>query len=330
MSSAKKGGPVRPSTSVWRPLGVDEIRITGGLWGKMQRLNADTILQHCESWMERIGWIGNFDRAAADMITGRHAGIEFVDSEIYKLIEAMAWELGRAPGDTALEGRYHDLVARVAAAQEPDGYLDTSFGRAGQQPRYSNLEWGHELYCFGHLIQAAVARLRGGATTTSCLLRRSSACRPPVHREVGPTGRAADCGHPEIEPALAELSRATGDGALPRAGLFVHRTPRCGHSRGRSPSAPNTSRTTSRCAGATMRGHAVRALYLSAGAVDVAMETGDGELADAVQRPWANGVSHRTYITGGMGSHHLDEAFGDDYSARPIARTRRPVPASPR
>ena len=134
MSSAKKGGPVRPSASVWRPLGVDEIRITGGLWGKMQRLNADTILQHCESWMERIGWIGNFDRAAADMISGRHAGIEFVDSEVYKLLEAMAWELGRAPSDI-LARRYQVLVERVAAAQEPDGYLHTSFGRGGQPPR---------------------------------------------------------------------------------------------------------------------------------------------------------------------------------------------------
>ena len=63
-----KGGPVRPSTSIWRPLGADEIRITGGMWGQKQRLNADTILEHCESWMERIGWIGNFDRAAAGII----------------------------------------------------------------------------------------------------------------------------------------------------------------------------------------------------------------------------------------------------------------------
>ena len=95
MSSAKQGGPVQPSTSVWRPLGADEIQVTGGIWGRKQRLNADTILGHCETWMERIGWAGNFDRAAAGAIGGRHSGIEFVDSEIYKLLEAMAWELGR-------------------------------------------------------------------------------------------------------------------------------------------------------------------------------------------------------------------------------------------
>jgi DUF1680 family protein len=137
MSSAKQGGPVQPSTSVWRPLGADEIKVTGGIWRQKQRLNASTIIEHCESWMERIGWTGNFDRAAAGTIGGSHAGIEFVDSEIYKLLEAMAWELGREHSGSLLR-RFQALAQRVAAAQEPDGYLHTSFGRAGQPPRYSN------------------------------------------------------------------------------------------------------------------------------------------------------------------------------------------------
>ena len=95
MSSARQGGPVQPSVSVWRPLGTDEITVTGGIWKQKQQLNARAILRHCESWMERVGWIGNFDRAAAGTIDSSHAGIEFVDSEVYKLLEAMAWELGR-------------------------------------------------------------------------------------------------------------------------------------------------------------------------------------------------------------------------------------------
>ena len=155
------GGPVVPSRSLLRPLGPDEVRISGGFWADKQQLNATVILDHCETWMERIGWIGNFDRAAAGTVAEHHDGIEFVDSEVYKLLEAMAWELGRRP-DAGLEERYSALVARVAAAQEPDGYLHTAFGRPGQRPRYSDLEWGHELYCFGHLFQAAVAR------TTRC------------------------------------------------------------------------------------------------------------------------------------------------------------------
>jgi hypothetical protein len=301
---------VQPSVSVWRPLGADEIKVTGGIWRQKQRLNADTILRHCESWMERIGWIGNFDRAAAGTIDGGHSGIEFVDSELYKLLEAMAWELGRDySGD--LERRYHALVARVAAAQEPDGYLHTSFGRPGQPPRYSNLESGHEMYCFGHLFQAAVARLRTGHDDLLAQVARRLADH--VYDQFGPGGRVAVCGHPEIEMALVELARSTGEQRyLELARLLVERrgTGTLGiHPFGQEyfqDDIPVREAT-------TMRGHAVRALYLASGALDVATEARDEELSAAVRRQWANGVARRTYITGGVGSHHQDEAFGDDF-----------------
>jgi DUF1680 family protein len=301
---------VHPSTSIWRPLGADEIQITGGIWRQMQRLNADTILGHCESWMARIGWIGNFDRAAVGTIGGKHSGIEFVDSEIYKLLEAMAWELGREHSDD-LERRYQALVQRVAAAQQPDGYLHTSFGRPGQPPRYSTLETGHELYCFGHLFQAAVARLRTGHDDLLAQIARRLADH--VYDQFGPGGRVGVCGHPEIEMALAELARATGGRRyLELARLFIER-------RGKGTLGPHplgqeyfqddipVRQAT------TMRGHAVRALYLASGALDVATETGDWDLSAAVRAQWANSVAHRTYITGGVGSHHQDEAFGDDF-----------------
>jgi DUF1680 family protein len=301
---------VHPSTSTWRPLGADEIQVTGGIWGQKQRLNADTILEHCESWMERIGWIGNFDRAAAGTIGAGHSGIEFVDSEIYKLLEAMAWELGREhSGD--LERRYQALVERVAAAQRPDGYLHTSFGGSGQPPRYSSLESGHELYCFGHLFQAAVARLRTGHDDLLPQVARRLADH--VYDQFGPGGRVGVCGHPEIEMALVELARATGEGSyLELARLFIERrgTGTLGiHPFGQEyfqDDIPVRQAT-------TMRGHAVRALYLASGALDVATETGDEDLSAAVREQWANGVARRTYITGGAGSHHQDEAFGDDF-----------------
>lgn len=301
---------MHPSTSTWRPLGADEIQVTGGIWGQKQRLNADTILEHCESWMERIGWIGNFDRAAAGTIGAGHSGIEFVDSEIYKLLEAMAWELGREhSGD--LERRYQALVERVAAAQRPDGYLHTSFGGSGQPPRYSSLESGHELYCFGHLFQAAVARLRTGHDDLLPQVARRLADH--VYDQFGPGGRVGVCGHPEIEMALVELARATGEGSyLELARLFIERrgTGTLGiHPFGQEyfqDDIPVRQAT-------TMRGHAVRALYLASGALDVATETGDEDLSAAVREQWANGVARRTYITGGAGSHHQDEAFGDDF-----------------
>jgi DUF1680 family protein len=260
--------------------------------------------------MERIGWTGNFDRAAAGTIGGAHDGIEFVDSEIYKLLEAMAWELGRDYA-AALENRYLALVSRVAAAQEPDGYLHTSFGRPGQPPRYSDLESGHELYCFGHLFQAAVARLRTGHDDLLPQVARRLADH--VYDQFGPGGRVAVCGHPEIEMALAELSRATGERRyLEVARLFIERRGRGtlgSHPFGQEyfqDDMPVRQVT-------TMRGHAVRALYLAAGALDVATESGDAALAAAVREQWANGAARRTYITGGVGSHHQDEAFGDDF-----------------
>ena len=307
-----RGGPVEPSHGVLRPLGLDGIRIVDGFWADKQRLNAEVILEHCEEWMERIGWIGNFDNAATGR--GEHVGIEFIDSEIYKLLEAMAWELGRADNPVLAE-RYELLVARVAAAQEPDGYLDTSFGRPGQQPRYSNLQFGHELYCFGHLIQAAVARLRTSHDDELPAIARRLADH--LYVEFGPTGRVAVCGHPEIEPALAEFSRATGDPRyLELAKLFIDRR---GHGLlGPIAFGPEYFQDDEPVRDATvLRGHAVRALYLAAGAVDVAVETDDRQLAAAVETQWANTVARRTYLTGGMGSHHLDESFGSDYELPP-------------
>ena len=327
MSSAKQGGPVRPSTSVWRPLGPGEIAITGGIWQRKQRVNADTTLGHCLTWMERVGWVGNFDSAAralaGDGVAGaagtgaadaEHAGIEFVDSEVYKLLEAMAWELGREP-NPLLERDYQALARRVAAAQQPDGYLHTSFGRPGQPDRYSNLETGHELYCFGHLFQAAVARLRTGRDDLLPQVARRLADH--VYGEFGPDGRVGVCGHPEIEMALVELARATGeDRYLKLATLFIER--RGAGTLGPHPFGQQYFQDDLPVrAATTLRGHAVRALYLAAGALDVATETGDAELAAAVRGQWAAAVARRTYITGGIGSHHLDEAFGADFELPP-------------
>ncbi|TFB84015.1 glycoside hydrolase family 127 protein [Cryobacterium algoricola] len=309
-----RGGPVQPSTGALQALGPDEVSLTGGFWREKQELNSEVILGHCERWMERIGWIGNFDRAALGTLGTDHSGIEFVDSEVYKLLEALAWELGRKPDD-ALESRYRTLVARVEAAQEPDGYLHTSFGRAGQPRRYSNLEWGHELYCFGHLIQAAVARLRSGCDDELVQVARRLADH--VYTEFGPDGRDAVCGHPEIEVALVEFSRATGDARyLELAGIFVERRGRGLLKADRFGAEYFLDDLPVRDA-TVLRGHAVRALYLASGALDVAVETGDVALAGAVATQWENTVARRTYITGGVGSHHLDEAFGEDYELPP-------------
>ncbi|MEU6247777.1 beta-L-arabinofuranosidase domain-containing protein [Glycomyces sp. NPDC047010] len=306
--------PVMPSTGELRPLGTEEVRLTGGHWGERQAVNAAATIRHCLHWLEELDWIGNFDRTASGEEPGRpfqRAGREFSDSEVYKLAEAMAWEIGRT-GDPGLEEEFQRLTARIGAAQHEDGYLNTAFGNPGQEPRYSNLEWGHELYCAGHLIQAAVARLRNHGEDEFTRIARRVADH--VCDTFGPGGIERICGHAEIEVALAELSRATGEPRyLEQARLFIER-------HGKKTLQENgfyyQDDTPVRDA-EVLRGHAVRALYLSSGAIDVAVETGDEELLEAVRAQWDRTVARRTHLTGGMGSQYADEAFGRDFALNP-------------
>lgn len=308
--------PVLPSRSRLRPLGLGEARITGGFWGERQQVNAANTLSHVRGRLESEGWLPNFDRAAAGTLPEGRRGREFSDSEVYKYLEAAAWEIGRSD-DADLEATFRAVVARVGAAQEPDGYLNTRFGRPGQGDRWSDLEWGHELYCLGHLFQAAVARERTRPGADDGLLGIARRSADLVCEVFGPGGIPAFCGHPEIETALAELARVTGDERYrTQAALFVARR---GHETlediewGRTYFQDDVP---VREAGA-LSGHAVRANYLAAGAVDVAVDSGDGELLSALRAQWERTRNRRTYLTGGQGSHHQDEAFGVDWELPP-------------
>ena len=307
-------GPIHPSRGAVRPLGLAEVRLTDGLWAERQRLNAQTVLPHCLHWIERAGWLDNVRVLAAGGPAAGRKGREFSDSEVYKLLEAHSWEAARS-GDPAVDRVVTDLGAILAAAQARDGYLDSNFGRPGQAARYTDLEWGHELYCQGHLIQAGVARLRGhGADDLVNVARRAA---DHICTEFGPKGRNAVCGHPEIEVALVELYRATGEERyLAQARLFVERRGAgllaiapfgreyfCDH-------VPVRDAT-------VLEGHAVRALYLASAAVDVAIETGDDALLAALVQQWQRTVAARTYLTGGMGARHEGEAFGEDFELPP-------------
>jgi uncharacterized protein len=299
-----------------RGLGIGELTLDDGFWGRLQATNARATFQHCLDWMERLGWLGNFDRAAAGTTGPDRPGWPFSDSEVYKLLEALAWEQGRT-GDPAVEAMLAKVVDRVAAAQDDDGYLNTCFGHPGRPGRYTDLSSGHELYCTGHLLQAAVARVRtvGPDDRLVDVARRAA---DHVCREFGVGANPGICGHPEIELGLAELGRALDEPRYTeQARLFVER-------RGHGTLAPIALLSPAyfqddvpvREAG-VWRGHAVRALYLAAGAVDVAVDTGDDELRTAVERQWARTVERRTYLTGGMGSRHQDEGFGDDWELPP-------------
>jgi len=307
-------GPIQPSRGALRPLGLDEVRLTDGFWADRQRLNAQAVLPHSQGWIERAGWMNNFRVLARGGSAEGRTGREFADSEIYKLLEAHSWEACRS-GDPASTRALTEWGAVLAAAQAPDGYLNTYFGRPGQAARYTHLDWGHELYCYGHLIQAGVARLRSQGEDDLVLVTRRAADH--ICNEFGRTGRQSICGHPEIETALVELYRGTGqERYLAQARAFVER-------RGSGLLAPSRFGPEYFCDHVPVReanvfsGHVVRALYLASGAVDVAVETGDDALLAAVVEQWQHTVAARTYLTGGMGARHEGEAFGDDFELPP-------------
>ncbi|MEV0823802.1 glycoside hydrolase family 127 protein [Nonomuraea rubra] len=286
--------PVLPSSGVLSPLGLDSVRVLPGFWGDRIVLNNEVTIAHCQEWEEREGWIGNFRGERP------RRGREFSDSEIYKLLEAMAW--AGHPGLPA-------LAEVVAQAQEGDGYLNTRWSGS----RYTDFEWGHELYCYGHLIQAGVARLRmhGEDQLTQVVTRAADhVCRRFMDTD-------ETCGHPVIEMALVELYRATGtERYLEMARRFVERRglPALADIPfGRGYYQDDLPVRQAQ----VFRGHVVRALYLASGVVDVAVETGDQELLKAVESQWERTVARRTYLTGGMGSRHADESYGEDWELPP-------------
>ena len=254
------GRPVVPSRGKLNPLGLGEVEVTGGFWAQRQETNAAATLAHCQEWMERLGWVGNFRAAVEGRLPLDRRGREFSDSDVYKLMEAMTWEVGRSDSADA-DSRFLDLAGVIAPAQEHDGYLNTRFGHPGQEPRYSNLEWGHELYCYGHLFQAAVARARTVGMDEFVAMAVRAADH--VCDVFGNGGIERVGGHPEVEMGLVELARLTGQQRyLDQAALFVDRR---GHhtladiEMGRiyfQDDVPVREAT-------AFRGHAVRALYLA-------------------------------------------------------------------
>lgn len=234
-----------------------------------------------------------------------------MDSDVYKWLEAVAWEYGRQPADDLLElqRQVTDLVAR---AQAEDGYIDSvQQVRYHDQGRYHDLPWSHEMYCAGHLFQAAVAQSR--ATGDTALLHVAIKLADHLVRTFGEDKRHDVDGHPVVEMGLVELYRETGRREyLDLAHYFVDAR---GHGLieryGKEPTY-FSDRVPVREA-ETVEGHAVRAVYLASGAVDVAIETGDTELIEASERQFASMMATKAYITGGLGSRWDMEAFGDPY-----------------
>ncbi len=302
------------------PLGADRVTVKGGLWGQRLKVNRERTIPHGFAQLDRAGNLANFRLAAG--VKGRYRTLNeavgviypFLDTDVYKWLEAAAWELGRRT-DRALAKQADEAIGLVTNAQRDDGYLNTYVQVVAPGGEYRDLAWGHELYCFGHLIQAAVAWRR--ALGDDRLLKVAERTVDSIERQVEATGGVVLDGHPEIEMALVELYRTTGERRhLDLAARMIEARGEGRIGTGRFGSAYWQDHARVRDATA-VAGHAVRQLYLDCGAVDVATELGDRELLDAVIRRWHDMVATRMYLTGGLGSRHLDEAFGDPFELPP-------------
>jgi uncharacterized protein len=307
-------GPVSPTAAaavVHRPLTGDGVSLTGGLLHGWQQRNLEVSLPLAMRQLETAGNLANL-RLAISGATEGYRGPQFMDSDLYKTLEAIGWELALDPRPELAEF-LDEATALLEKAQQPDGYLN-SYVQVTGAPHYGKLASSHELYCAGHLIQAAVACHRSVAAAGLLGVARRFADQ--LVREFLGTQGGLD-GHPIVETALVELYRETGhEPYLQLASQFIEQR---GHglvgdsgfgSRYLQDHLPVRESVTE-------EGHVVRALYLEAGVADVAAETGDAELLAASAARWDDMVATKTYLTGGNGSRHSGESFGDRYELPP-------------
>lgn len=285
------------------PISVAAVTLTDAFWApRIERNRAVTIpgqLAHCEA----TGRLQNFQRAAGKLDVPFEGLFAFNDSDIYKWLEAASWSLAGYP-DPVLDAEVDRVIAEVAAAQQPDGYLNTYFMFEREKERFTNLRDMHEIYCAGHLFQAAVAHFR--ATGKKTLLTVACKLADCIER-VNPGA----CGHPEAELALVELARATGEMrylALAKHMIAVRgqKPAVCGGGAYWQDHLPYTELTEA-------TGHAVRMLYLASGATDVVLEDGDAALRAALLAQYESFVTRRMHVSGGAGARWEGEAFGKDY-----------------
>jgi len=302
-----------------KPVPFTDVQISDQFWQPRMEINRTVTIPYDFKKCEETGRIDNFAKAGG-LMEGEFVGIRYNDSDVYKVIEGAAYSLRLHP-DPQLEQYLDDLIAKIAAAQEDDGYLYTARTINPAKPpknagaeRWSYLIHSHELYNVGHMYEAAVAYYQ--ATGKRSLLDVAIKNANLIDSVFGPGKKHNPPGHQEIEIGLAKLYRVTGDERyLKLAKFFLDQR---GRYIGRKPydeyiSAEYTQDHKPVIEQDEAVGHAVRAGYMYSGMADIAALTGDKDYIKAIDRIWDNVVSKKLYITGGIGARSEGEAFGDNY-----------------
>ncbi|NLX20458.1 MAG: glycoside hydrolase family 127 protein [Phycisphaerae bacterium] len=294
-----------PTHAKLRPVSFGKVTIQDSFWSPRIEANRTVTLPHSLKHCENTGRISNFAKAGK-LIEGEFEGIYFNDSDLYKVLEGAAYSLALHP-DPQLEARIDSIIDQIASAQQPDGYLNTYFTLKEPDKRWTDLAKMHELYCAGHLFEAAVAYYE--ATGKRKLL--DVACRFADHIDTvfGPGKKIGYSGHEEIELALIKLARVTGEQRYRKlAEWFVeirgqNRDPKEEYCQAHLPVAEQSE----------IVGHAVRAMYLYAAVADIAGLTGRRDYIEAMDRLWLNVTGRKLYLTGGIGAEARNEGFSADF-----------------
>jgi len=282
-----------------QPIPIERVKLTHRFFVERLKANHETTIPHCLDQCEKAGSLAAFEQAAAAGKGQRGEAPKskpYADSDVYKTLEAIGWTLV-AIEDPALETRADKIIDAIAAAQRPDGYLNTFVQRGGAEP-WKDLAHGHELDSGGHLIEAGIAYARGTGKTK--LLDVATKFATLVDAQFGPEKRQDVGGHPEIELALAKLHEHTHDARwLKLAQFFLDRRgdparkERFGEfAQDHKPIREQTE----------VVGHAAGAGNLYAGAAEVAMQSGDASLVAPLTALWADAWDTKTLLTGGLGS----------------------------
>lgn len=310
---------------------IPAIRVRGGFWRQKADVVANEMVPY--QWLalndlipgaEPSHAVENF-RIAAGEVQGSYAGNVWQDSDVAKWLEAASYVLADHE-DPELEAHVDEAIDLIEKSQQPDGYINTWFTLVSPEKRWTDLAWSHELYCGGHLIEAAVAHFHAtGSRKFLDVMARFADGLIPVFGEGGPHSEDS-CGHPEIELALHRLAEATGKRK------YADLACRFVDVRGRHPERFLDKKPL----GFEMpvnawykpdyfleqvpvreqhqaEGHAVRAMYLYTAMAKQAMATGDAQLKAVLADLWSSVADRRLYITGGLGSHAEGERFTLDY-----------------
>lgn len=296
------------------PVPIQAVHLGDGFWASRRRVTTERSLPTLLDLLEEHGVMDNFRRLSGRKNVPRRGPL-YTDSDAYKWIEAASWAI--ASNETPdidkqkLRQQLDSMISDIVAAQEPSGYLNTYYVGDKAHLRFTELVRSHEDYCLGHLIQAAIAYYR--ATGSRALLDPAIKFADYIVENFGPAKRPFMTGHPELEMALVELYRTTGDTKYLQFVQYLF----SGVERDRMKwkdadvrytfsGRPFTSRT-------EFEGHAVRALYAASGATDYFAETGDPAYKKALDSLWNDLTMRKMYITGGVGSRSGGESFGDPY-----------------